>query len=134
MIRFAKEQIRTVRVTMPYKTIPKRMMIEMVHRIIILMKSLPCKGSLHSILSPKEIGTGKKFRCPTICLGQYIQGLIGGPNNTEQERSIDALCLGRAENGSGHIVFKVDTKTVVSVNRVVVIPTPKSVIDRVSEM
>ena len=41
MIRFVKERIRTVRVTMPYKTIPKRMTIEMVHRVIILMNSLP---------------------------------------------------------------------------------------------
>ena len=40
MIRFVKERIRTVRVAMPYKTIPKRMTIEMVHRVIILMNSL----------------------------------------------------------------------------------------------
>ena len=57
-----------------------------------------------------------------------------GTNNTEQERSIDALYLGRAENGNGHIVFKLDTRAVVSVNRVVVIPTLKTVIDRVNAM
>ena len=118
-----------MRVAIPYKTIPKRMTIKMVHRVIILMNSIPRKGSLHSILSPREIVTGKKFRCPTIRIEQYIQGLVGGTN-----RSIDALYLGRAENGSGHIVFKLDTKAVVSVNRVVVIPTPKTIIDRMNEM
>ena len=61
MIRFVKERIRVVRVAMPYKTIPKRFTIEMVHCVIILMNSLPRKGSLHSVLSPKEIVTGKKF-------------------------------------------------------------------------
>ena len=69
MIKFVKERIRVVQVAMPYKTIPKRLMIEMVHRVVILMNSLPHKGSLHSILSPREIVTGNKFRCPTICIG-----------------------------------------------------------------
>ena len=44
MIRFVKEQIRTVRIAMPYKTIPKRMTIEMVHRVIILM--VHCLGKV----------------------------------------------------------------------------------------
>ena len=77
--------------------------------------------------------TGKKYRCPTIRIGQYIQGLVGG-TSTDRERSIDTLYLGRTENGRGHIVFKLDTKAVVSVNRVVVISTPKTIIDRVNEM
>ena len=58
--------------------------------------------------------------------------ISSGTNNIEQERSINALYLGRAENDSGYIVFKLDTKAVVSVNRVVVIPTLKTVIDRVN--
>ena len=105
MIRFVKERIRTVRPAMLYKIIPNRMTIEMVHRIIILMNSIPRKGSLHSILSPREIITGKKFRCLTIQIGQYIQGIVGGTNDTDEERSIIALYLGRANNGSDHIVI-----------------------------
>ena len=128
MLRFVKERIRTVRLAMPYKVLPKRMTIEMVHRVVILMNSIPRKGSLHSIILPRELVTGKKFRCPTIRIGQYIQGIIGDTNDTDEERSIDALYLGRADNGSGHIVFKLDTKAVVSVNRVVLIPTPTTII------
>ena len=134
MIRFVKERFRVVRVAMPYVRIPRRLTIEMVHRVVILMNSLPCKGSLHSILSPREIVTGNKFRCPTIKIGQYVQELVGGTNDTEQERSIDALYLGQADNGSGHNVFNLSTKAVVSVNRVVVIPTPQTVIERVNAM
>ena len=61
MIRFVKERIRTINLAMPYKTIPKRFTIEMVHCVVVLMNSLPRKGSLHSVLSPREIVTGKKF-------------------------------------------------------------------------
>ena len=73
-------------------------------------------------------------RSPTINIWQYIQGLVGGTNNTEQKRSIGVLYLGQAENGSSHIVFKLGTKVVVSVNKVVVIPTLKTVIYWVNEM
>ena len=100
---------------MSYKTIPKRLTIGMVHRVVILVNSLPCKGSLQSILSPKKIVTRNKFRSPTICIGQYIQRLVGGTDGIEQERSIDALDLGQAENSIGHVVFKLDTQAVVSV-------------------
>ena len=34
----------------------------------------------------------------------------------------------------GHMLFKLDTKAVVSVNRVVLFPTPSTIIDRVNEM
>ena len=98
------------------------------------MNSIPRKGSLHSILSPRELVTGKKFRCPTIRIGQYIQGIVGGTNDIDKERSIDALYLGRADNGSGRVVFKLDTKVVVTVNTVVIIPTSITIIDRINEM
>ncbi|OEU06188.1 hypothetical protein FRACYDRAFT_255934, partial [Fragilariopsis cylindrus CCMP1102] len=133
-IRFLKERIRAVRMMMPYKRIPKRFTIEMVHKVTMLINSLPKNNGIHSIMSPREIVTGKKFRCPTIKVGQYIQGLTGGTNSTVQERSIDALYIGRADNGSGHTVFKLKTKQVVSVNRVVTIPTSQSNIQAVNDI
>ena len=99
-IRFVKERIRTVRLAMLYKKLPRRMTIEMVHCVVVLMNSIPQKNSLHSIILPRELVMGKKFRCPTIRIGQYIQGIISGTNETDKERSIDALYLGRANNGS----------------------------------
>jgi hypothetical protein len=94
----------------PYKKIPKRFTIEMLHKVTMLINSLPKQNGIHSVLSPREIATGKKFRCLTIKIGQYVHGHTGGSNITDQERSIDALYIGRADNGSGHIVFKLNTK------------------------
>jgi hypothetical protein len=70
-IRFLKERIRAVRVIMPYKKIPKQFTIEMVYKITMLVNSLPKQNGIHSVLSPREIVTGKKFRCPSIKIGQY---------------------------------------------------------------
>ena len=44
MIRFLNKQIYVVHIIMPYKTIPKRFMIKMVHRIVVLINYLPLKG------------------------------------------------------------------------------------------
>ena len=44
------------------------------------------------------------------------------------------MYLGRADNGSRYIVFKLDTKAVVSDNRVVIIPTPTTIFDRINKM
>jgi hypothetical protein len=133
-IRFLKERIRAVRLMMPYDKLPKRFTIEMVHRVTLLINSLPKQNGLHSILSPREIVTGKKFRCPSIRIGQYVQGHTGGTNSTDQERSIDALYIGRADNGSGHEVFKLNTKQPVSVNRVTIIPTSDATIKTVNDI
>ncbi|OEU23519.1 hypothetical protein FRACYDRAFT_233689 [Fragilariopsis cylindrus CCMP1102] len=107
-IRFLKERIRAVRMMMPYKKLPKRFTVEMVLRVTMLINSLPKQNGIHSILSPREIVTGKKFRCPTVKVGQYVQGHTGGTNSTDEERSIDALYIGRADNGSGHVVVTLD--------------------------
>jgi hypothetical protein len=119
---------------MPYKKIPKRFTIEMVHKVRMLINSLPKQNGIHSVLSPREIVTGKKFRCPSIKIGQYVQGHTGGSNSTDQERYVDALYIGQADNGSGHTVFKLNTKQPVSVNRVTVIPTSEATIKTVNDI
>jgi hypothetical protein len=98
----------------------------MVHTVTKLINSLPKQNGIHSVISPREIVTGKKFRCPTIKIGQYVQGHTGGTNSTDMERSMYALNIGRADNGSGHSVFKLNTKQVVYVNRVTEISTSEA--------
>jgi hypothetical protein len=77
---------------------------------------------------------GKKFRCPSIKIGQYVQGHTGGSNSTDQERSINAFYIIIIDNGSGHVVFKPNTKQPVSVKRVDTIPTTEAVINTVNDI
>ena len=78
--------------------------------------------------------TGVRLHLPTTKCGQYVQGHVGGPNDTDVERTVDSLYLGRNDNGSGHWVFKLDTKERISVNRITVIPMSKDFIERIDEM
>ena len=119
---------------MPFKKIPKRLVIEMIERVIILLNSIPREGGIHQILSPREIVTGKRFHCPEWPIGQYGQGMTGGTNSIKKERSVDVLYLGRNDNRSGHLVFKLDTKLVISINSFTMINTPTLVIDRINKM
>jgi hypothetical protein len=92
-IRFLKERIRAVKLMMPYSKLPKRFTIKTVHRVTRLINSLPKQNGIHFIISPREIATGKKFQCPSIRIGQHVQGHTGGTNSTNQERSIDSLYI-----------------------------------------
>jgi hypothetical protein len=50
--RFIKERIRSVRMLLPYKKLPKRFLIELVYHVTMLMNSLPKKGGIHRIIPP----------------------------------------------------------------------------------
>jgi hypothetical protein len=107
----------------------------MVHIITMLVNSLPIQNGIHSVLSPREIVTGKKIQMSFHqYIGQYVQGHTGGTNSTDQERSVDSLYIRRADNGSGHVVFKLNTKQPVSVNWVTVIPTTDAIIKTINDI
>jgi hypothetical protein len=133
-IRSVKEWIRSVQMMLPYKKLPKRFLIELVYRVTMLMNYLPKKGGSHHIISPRELITGKKLRVPEHHIGQYVQGHTGGTSDTCKERSVDPLYIGQADNGSGHVVFKLSTKQPVSVNRVTVITPTADHIKFVNDM
>ena len=76
-------------------------------------------------------------QCPEIETGQYVQAHVGWWDkqySTEEERTVDALYLGHADDGSGHEVFKLSTKERISVNKVTVLSTPQAFIDLVNMM
>jgi hypothetical protein len=133
-IRYIQERIRLVRMMLPYKKLPKQFLIELVYHVTMLMNYLPKNWGIHRIISPRKLITGKKLRVPDHHTGQYVQGHTGGNNDTGKERSVDALYIGRADNGSGHIVFKLSTKQPVSINRVTVITPTADHIKFVNDM
>ena len=94
---------------MPFKRLPKRFTIETVCRTIQLVNLLPKQNGIHQVLSPREIVTGKQFHCPTIRIGQYVQGHKGGTNEIEKYRTEDALYIGYTNSGKAHSIFKLDT-------------------------
>lgn len=67
-------------------------------------------------------------------MGQHIQGHIGGSNHTEEERTVDSLYIGWANNSSDYWIFKLDTKQPMLVNRITKIPVSDDFKDRFNKI
>ena len=78
--------------------------------------------------------TGKKLHIPKCNIGQYVHGHLPTTNDTDIPRTTEGLYLGTNDNGTGHYIFKLETKKKISVPRVTVAPLPDSVINHVNEM
>ena len=77
----------------------------MVKEVTKMVNSLPKKGGVHTVQFPRMLVTRTGLHTPTTKCEQYIQRHIGGPNNTDVERTINSFYNGRNNNGSGHWGF-----------------------------
>jgi hypothetical protein len=137
-IRFVKDRIRGLRAmmrTLKFKRIPRRFLIEIVYKTVILINSLMRKGGVSEFLSAREIITGKKLRLPPHEIGQFVHASVGETSNlTDVYRTFESLYIGRNDNGSGHYVFDVRTGCRKSVPRVTPLPMPERVVERINAM
>ena len=119
---------------MPFVKIPKRMVIEIVKSVTILINSIPRCGGVHDAMSARELVTGKTLKVPRCKIGEFVYGHLPTNNDTGKSRTVDALYLQPNDNGSGHWVFKLKTKEAILVVRVTPSPMSESIIDLVNSM
>ena len=134
-----KGRIRSARIHMSqYKRIPKRMTIMLVETVVVYVNAITkAYNNLHTVQSPRRIITGLPLHLPRADFGQFGLGHIGAENNLtdpENERSFDCLYVRRADNGSGDIVFALDTLQQRSVNRFTAVPISIDTINRVNKL
>ena len=63
-IRFVKERLRSIQCETPFKKYPKRLIIEMTKRATVLINLFSQKSGVHSVISPRQTISGKKFETP----------------------------------------------------------------------
>ena len=104
---------------MPYKKIPKRLVIKLVKLAETLKSSLvnPA-GNIHPIMSPRQLVTGIPLQLAEMEIKKYVQTHTGGTSSTDKdkERTSDAIYIGRMDNGKEHNVLKMSTGQVVTVD------------------
>ena len=132
--RFLKERIWCIRSQILFACIPKRLTIELVYRATILINLIPRKGGVYDAMSARELVLGKKLQIPKCQVGEFLIGHQYSTNNTEKPRGFDALYLGPNDNRTGHSVFKISSKRVVSVPRCTPTPTADTVITTITEL
>ena len=87
----------------------------MVKRVVVLINSFRRKLGVHPVMSPRQILFGKKFKTPLCKIGELVMAYnVASINKTTGPRAFFALYIGPNDSGTGHIVFKLSTKQLVT--------------------
>ena len=134
-IRFVKERLRSIQCETPFKNYPKRLTIEMTKRATVLINSFRRKSGVHSVMSPRQIIFGKKFKIPLCKMGELMLTYdVLSNNKTSKPRAFYALYIGPNDGGTGHSVFKLEAKKMIIIPRCKLIPMPDDVIEVANQM
>ena len=134
-IRFVKERVRSIQSETPFTRYPRRFTIELVRRAVILINSFSRKSGVHPVMSPRQILFGKKFKTPLCKIGELVMAYdTASDNKTTTPRAFYALYIGPNDGGTGHRVYKLSNKEVITTPKCKPVPTPGDVIEAVNEI
>jgi hypothetical protein len=104
-----KEQSRAIVSTLPFKNIPSRMIIELIHFVVLWSNAFPPSSGVSNTYSPRTIMTGTTLDYNKHCrlpFGAYVETHEGNDTtNTMVERTRGAICLGPTANFQGSYKF-----------------------------
>jgi hypothetical protein len=113
-----KERARDIVSTLPFKNLPGRMIIELIHFVVLWLNAFPPSSGVSNTYSPRTIMTGttleynKHYRLP---FGTYVETHEeNDPTNTIVERTRGSICLGPTANFQGSYKFSALTQDAVS--------------------
>ena len=126
-IRVIKERVRGIYNTLPYATIPKLMMTELVYYVVAWLNNFPPKGGVSQSISPRAMFTGVNLDFNKHCklqFGEYVQvHEENTPTNSMQPRSTGAIALGSTYNiQSGYKFLSLNTGKLIYRRAFTVIP------------
>ena len=81
LIKYVKERIRCIKCETPFTKYTKRLTIEMVKRITVLINSFRRKSGVHPVMSPRQLIFGKKFKTPLCKIGELVLAYNATSNN-----------------------------------------------------
>ena len=134
-IRTVKDRARSAYRMLPFKHVPRLMLIHLINNCVLWLNAFPHKDGVSSEHSPRYIMTGKQLdyqKHARIEFGAYAQVNQGHSNNMN-ERTRGGICLGPTGNAQGTHYFL----SLASGKRIVgtewkEMPMPVEVIDRVN--
>ena len=133
-IRTIKERVRCVYAMLPFKKIPRRMLVELVYFSVFWLNSFPANDGISATLSPRSIvhGTHVDFtKHAKLEFGAYVQA-HEEHDNTMATRTTGAIALRPTGNAQGgYYLFSLSTGKVLNRNNWTELPMPNEVIDRV---
>ena len=107
--RVIKEQARACFHSLPFKMIPKIMIIEMIYNCVLWINAFPPTGGVSSSVSPRTFLTGVRFDYNCHCklafgaCAQVHEETF--PTNSQQSRTLGDICIGPSGNLQGGYKF-----------------------------
>ena len=136
-IQTVKERTRAIYCTLPFKKMPRHLIIEMVYTANYWLNMFPRKGGVSKTLSPRTLLTGQTWSYTTHCkleFGDYVQ-THEEHDNSMATRTIGAIALRPTGNTQGgYFFFSLATGRVLNRGRWTSLPMPNKVIDQVHRM
>ena len=133
--QFVKERVRLIQSETPFKRYPKRFTIELMKRAVVLINSFRRKSGVHPVMSPRQILYGKKFKTPLCKIGELVMAYDVTANiKTTTPRAFYALYIRPNHGETGHQVFKLSTKRMITTPKCRPIPMPDDIIKVVNDL
>ena len=86
-------------------------------------------------MSPRQIRFGKKFKTPLCKIGELVMAYnVTADNKTTTPRAFYTLYIGPNDDGTGHQVFKMSTRRMVTTPKCKPISMPDDVIQVVNNL
>ena len=137
MIRTLKGRARSAYRLLPFKHVPRIIVIHLVKNTVMWMNSFTADNGCSQEYSPRYIMTGKQLdfgKHARLEFGEYVQ-THEKHDNSMQERTTGAICLGPTGNDQGtHWFMSLTTGLKIARTRWTALPMPQDVIERVNEM
>jgi Reverse transcriptase (RNA-dependent DNA polymerase)/Zinc knuckle len=136
-IRTVKERARCIFSTLPFKKIPKRMIIEMIFYVVFWLNALPALNGVSSTISPRGIVIGSSIdfvKHVRLEFGSYVQ-VHEDHDNSMTPRTTGAIALRPTGNvQGGYYFYSLTTGRRINRNKWTTLPMPQDVIDRVHNL
>ena len=134
-IRTVKERLRACYHTLPFKRIPRAMIVEMVTVTALMLTVYPAKEGISEIYPPRQIITGRtlgmsdlKYQFGSFCLAHKEPPK--NRKNTMEPRALETIYMRPILDNTqgGHYVYDLHTHKIISCQRVTVLPmTPTAI-------
>ncbi|MEM9592233.1 MAG: reverse transcriptase domain-containing protein, partial [Pseudomonadota bacterium] len=136
-VRTLKERCRAVYNSLPYRRMPKRMVIELVYAMTFWLHAFPARDGVSETVSPRELVTGIVLDANKHCripFGAYAQ-THEEHDNTMASRTVGAIALRPTGNAQGgYLFYSLQSGRCINRNHWTEVPMPVDAIARVEQM
>ena len=136
-IRTIKERSRSVLCMLPFKQLPTRIVIELIHCVIFWLNSFPARKGISNTMSPRALVLGSTIDYATHCkieFGAYVQ-THEPHDNSMLPRTTGAIALRPTGNAQGgRYFYSLTTDKRLHRTQWTELPMPADVIDRVHKL